>query len=66
MREGQATHGQPSQDWINKAAPEDLITTAKSVFGRIGQLDQTYRDRFVSEVRSDPAAAKVLDQLTPA
>lgn len=58
--------GQPSQDWINKASPDELITHAKSVFSRIGQLDSNYRQRFVTEIQNDPASAKVLQQLTPA
>jgi hypothetical protein len=48
--------GAPSADWLSKASPEDLLTHGKQIFSRIGQLDQTYRERFVSEVRSGSAS----------
>jgi hypothetical protein len=56
--------GAPSADWLSKASPEDLLTHGKQIFSRIGQLDQTYRERFVSEVREDPQAKRVLEQMT--
>ena len=61
-----AAISQPTPDWLKNASPDDVITHGKMVFSRIGQLDQTYRDQFVSEIKRDPNAARLLEQLTPA
>lgn len=49
--------------WINSATPEEAINAGKQVLTRLGTLDQTHRDRFVKEVRADPNAYRVLDDL---
>jgi len=46
--------------WINEASPDDLLAVGKAVTGRIAQLDQTYRDRFVQNL--DPTVAKLFDK----
>lgn len=53
--------------WINDAPPEDAIAVARQALGRVAKLDQTHRDRFVSEIGKDPALARLFEDLkTPA
>lgn len=64
QQQNQKQDFQQFTSWINGASPDDTIKAGKQVLARLGSLDQTHRDRFVSEVQSDPAAKQVLEDLT--
>jgi hypothetical protein len=49
--------------WINDAQPEDLLTIAPLLFGRIGTLEQRHQDRFFEEVQRDPQAKRVFENM---
>ena len=49
--------------WINDARPEDLLTIAPLLFGRIGTLDQPQQERFAEDVRRDPKAKRLFEQM---
>jgi hypothetical protein len=49
--------------WINDARPEDLLTIAPLLFSRIGTLDQRQQERFAEDVRRDPQAKRMFEQM---
>ena len=49
--------------FIQNATPEDLVTIAPLLFGRIGTLDQTQQDKFIQKVQSDPQAKRLFEKL---
>ena len=49
--------------WINDAQPDELLTIAPMLFSRIGTLDQRHQERFVDEVRRNPEAKRMFEQL---
>jgi hypothetical protein len=51
------------EDWLKDATPDEKITAAKRSLAAIGELDTTYRERFVQEVTGDPTTAKVFEDL---
>jgi hypothetical protein len=48
---------------LNDAAPDDLVTIAPLLFGRIGTLDQPHQDRFIQGVKSDPQAKRAFEKM---
>lgn len=50
-------------DWINGAPPDETIRTAKLSLKRVSQLDRTYRDRFFSELKTDPALVHLFEEI---
>lgn len=50
--------------WLTTASPEDQIVAAKQVLSRIATLDQTYRDKFTTEIESDPQVSRLFKQHT--
>lgn len=50
-------------DWLKGATPDEKITAAKHTLAAIGELGTTDQERFVQEVRSDPTAGKVFENL---
>ncbi|MFL5900949.1 MAG: hypothetical protein ACJ75S_07085 [Solirubrobacterales bacterium] len=51
-----------SMNWGNQS-PDQLVIHAKQIFGAIGKLDTTERDRVYRDLREDPATANVFSQL---
>lgn len=51
------------RSWLNEAPPEDLLTIAPALFGRIGTLDQRFQERFIQEVQRDPQAKRVFEKM---
>jgi len=49
--------------WINDAQPDELLTIAPMLFSRIGTLDQRHQERFVEEVRRNPQAKRMFEQM---
>jgi hypothetical protein len=45
--------------WIQSASPDDLITVSKSLFSRIGSLDQPTQQRYTREVGNNPQVSKL-------
>jgi hypothetical protein len=42
-------------DWLDKAGPDEKIYAAKQTLAAIGELGTEHKDRFVQEVKTDPA-----------
>jgi hypothetical protein len=49
--------------WAKGAPPDEAIHAAVQTLARIGQLDTTQRQRFYDEVRTDPQAMRLLEDL---
>jgi hypothetical protein len=50
-------------DWLNKASPDDIVKNTVAGVARIGQLDANYRDQFIEQLRAEPTAARLLEQM---
>jgi hypothetical protein len=50
-------------DWLNKASPDQLVTQATAVISKIGSMDQSVQDRFVQQLRADPAASRLFEKI---
>ncbi len=49
--------------WIKDASPEDLVTVAPLLFGRIGTLEQSHQERFIKQIQQDPQAKRVFENM---
>ena len=51
------------RSWLNNAPPDDLVTIAPQLFGKIGTLDERHQDRFIEEVHNNPQAKSLFKKL---
>lgn len=47
--------------WIQSASTDDLTTITKSLFSRIGSLDQTQQQRITREFQNNPQVSKLFN-----
>jgi hypothetical protein len=51
------------KSWLSSAPPDDLLTIAPVLFSRIGNFDQTHKQRFIEEIQRSPQAMSVFEAL---
>ena len=49
--------------WLSSASSDDILTIAPVLINRIGNLDQTHKQRFVQEIQRNPQAMSVFEKL---
>ena len=51
------------KSWLSSASPEDILTVAPVLINRIGNLDQSQKQRFIQEIQRNPQAMSVFETL---
>ena len=51
------------KSWLSSASPVDILTVAPVLINRIGNLDQSQKQRFIQEIQRNPQAMSVFEKL---
>lgn len=49
------------KQWLDSASPDDVLTVTQAGLKRVGSLDQTYRDRFTQQAKSEPVISRLFE-----
>lgn len=52
--------------WSRTAKTDDLLEVGRSIFSRVGTLDQVDQKMFFDQLNKDPSVSKLLQQYTHA